>query len=172
MLSGVGDRDHLAKHGIDVEHHAPEVGQNMLDHLATPLGFEVREDSLFAAERPRELANYLVRRRGMLTSNIAEAYGFIRSQPALVLPNLELLFAPAPFVDEGLGTPSGHAAVIGAILLKPDSRGYVARHSADTFAKPIIDPRYLSDPDGRDQAAMLAGLRACVDITCGTAGIG
>ena len=160
MLSGVGDRDHLAKHGIDVEHHAPEVGQNMLDHLATPLGFEVREDSLFAAERPRELANYLLRRRGMLTFNIAEAYGFIRSQPALVLPNLELLFAPAPFVDEGLGTPSGHAVVIGAILLKPESRGYVALRSADPFAKPIIDPRYLSDPDGRDRAAMFGRICA------------
>ena len=133
----------------------------MLDHLATPLGFEVREDSLFAAERPRELANYLVRRRGMLTSNIAEAYGFIRSQPALVLPNLELLFAPAPFVDEGLRTPSAHAVVIGAILLKPESRGYVALRSADPFAKPIIDPRYLSDPDGRDRAAMF-GRTACL----------
>ena len=169
MLSGVGDRDHLAKHGIDVKHHSPEVGQNMLDHLATPLGFEVRQDSLFAAERPRELANYLLRRRGMLTSNIGEAYGFIRSQPELELPNLELLFAPAPFVDEGLGTPTGHAVVLGAILLKPESRGYVALRSADPFAKPIIDPRYLSDPDGRDRDAMLAGLRTCADIAAAPA---
>ena len=41
MLSGIGDRDHLAEHGIDTVHHSPEVGQNLLDHLVTILGFEV-----------------------------------------------------------------------------------------------------------------------------------
>ena len=40
MLSGIGDRDHLAEHGIDTVYHSPEVGQNLLDHLATPLGFD------------------------------------------------------------------------------------------------------------------------------------
>ena len=97
MLSGVGDRDHLAKHGIDVEHHAPEVGQNLLDHLGTPLGFEVREDSLFAAKRPRELANYLLRRRGMLTSNIAEAYGFVRSSDRSQDLSMRNRWVPASF---------------------------------------------------------------------------
>ena len=107
MLSGIGDRDQLADHGIDVVHHAPEVGENLLDHLVTPLGFEVAGDSLFAAEKPKQLVNYLVRRRGMLTSNVGEAYGFVRSRPDLELPDLELIFAPAPFFDEGFGEPRG-----------------------------------------------------------------
>ena len=97
MLSGIGDRDHLAEHGIDVVHHSPEVGQNLLDHLVTVLGFDVGDDSLFAAQKPKELINYLLRRRGMLTSNIGEAYGFVRSRPELDLPDLELIFGPAPF---------------------------------------------------------------------------
>jgi len=158
MLSGIGDRGQLAAHGIGVVHHSPEVGQNLMDHLVTPVGFDVRRDSLFAAEKPLQLVNYLVRRRGMLTSNVGEAYGFVRSRPDLDLPDLELIFAPAPYFEEGLGDPCGHAVVMGPILLKPCSRGTVTLSSADPTAKPIIDPRYLTDPDGVDRAAMMAGL--------------
>ncbi|WP_099022284.1 GMC family oxidoreductase [Mycolicibacterium palauense] len=164
LLSGIGDRDHLDDHGVPVVRHTPEVGRNLQDHLVVPLGFEVAGDSLFDAERPRQLAAYLLRRRGMLTSNIGEAYGFIRSRPDLELPDLELIFAPAPFFDEGLGTPTAHAVVFGPILVKPHSRGRVGLRSADPLAKPVIDPRYLSDPEGRDRAAMMAGLQACARI--------
>lgn len=101
----------------------------------------------------------------MLTSNVAEAYGFVRSRPELELPDLELIFAPAPFFDEGIGDPyTGHAVAFGPILVKPESRGRVALRSADPSAKPVIDPRYLSDPGGVDRAAMMAGLRMCARL--------
>lgn len=58
MLSGIGDRDHLAEHDIDTVYHAPEVGCNLLDHLVTVLGFDVEKDSLFAAEKPGQLISY------------------------------------------------------------------------------------------------------------------
>ncbi len=164
MLSGVGDRDHLAEHGIDTVHHSPEVGQNLLDHLVTVLGFDVLDDSLFAGEKPKELANYLLRRRGMLTSNVGEAYGFLRSRPELELPDLELIFAPAPFYDEALVEPAGHGVVFGPILVAPESRGQITLRSADPYAKPVIEPRYLSDPGGVDRAAMMAGLRISARI--------
>ena len=165
MLSGIGDRDHLGDHGIDTVYHAPEVGKNLIDHLATPLGFDVEDDSLFAAEKPKQLINYLLRHRGMLTSNVGEAYGFVRSRPELELPDLELVFAPAPFYDEGLlPEPPGHGVVFGPILLKPESRGQITLRSADPHAKPIIDPRYLSDPRAVDRAAMMSGLRICARI--------
>lgn len=162
MLSGVGDRDQLASHGIEVIRHVPGVGANLLDHLVVPLGFEVKNDSLFAAEKPLELVNYLIRRRGMLTSNVGEAYGFVRSRPDLELPDLELIFAPAPFFDEGIGDPYGHAIVMGPILLKPRSTGTITLRSADPMAKPVIDPRYLSDE--ADRTALMAGLRMSAEI--------
>lgn len=164
MLSGIGDEKQLAQFGIPVVHHSPEVGRNLLDHLVAPIGFEVRGDSLFDAEKPTELAGYLLRRRGMLTSNVGEAYGFVRSRPDLELPDLELIWAPAPFYDEGIGEPFGHGIATGPILLKPRSSGTVTLRSADPGAKPVIDPRYLSDPDGADRAAMLAGLRVAATI--------
>ncbi|OBF86400.1 glucose-methanol-choline oxidoreductase [Mycobacterium sp. 852002-51163_SCH5372311] len=165
MLSGIGDRDHLAEHCIDSVHHAPEVGQNLIDHLVAVLGFEVRGDSVADAEKPMQLINYLARRRGMLTSNVGEAYGFVRSRPELQLPDIELIFAPAPFYDEGLLTESpGHGVVFGPILVAPESRGQITLRSADPHAKPVIDPRYLSDANGADRAAMMEGMRMCARI--------
>jgi choline dehydrogenase-like flavoprotein len=165
MLSGIGDRDHLAEHGIDVVQEAPEVGSNLLDHLIAPMGFDVPGDTLFTAEKPLQLVNYFLRRRGMLTSNVGEAYGFVRSRPELELPDLELIFAPAPYFEEGIGDPyDGHAVVMGPILLKPHSRGAITLRSADPKDKPVIDPRYLTDDAGADRAALMAGLRMCADI--------
>lgn len=164
MLSGIGDKAQLDAHGIEVLHHSPHVGKNLTDHLAALIGWSVEKDSLFFAEKIPELVNYLVRRRGMLTSNVAEAYGFIRSRDSVSLPDVELIYAPAPFFDEGLIAPDAHAAVIGSVLLRPESRGEITLRSADPLAKPIIEPRYLSDPDGVDRQAMIEGLRVCTQI--------
>lgn len=161
MLSGIGDETHLREHGIDVHHHRPEVGRNLSDHLVSMLGYRVEAGSLLTAERVPELVNYLTRRRGMLTSNVAEAYGFVRSREDVGLPDLELIFGPAPFFDEGLIAQTEHAAVIGSILLDPKSRGHIRLRSADPFDKPVIDPGYLSDSGGVDRQTMLAGLALC-----------
>jgi choline dehydrogenase len=65
----------------------------------------------------------------------------VRSRPELTLPDLELFFGSAPFFDEGLGDPYGHAVLLASILLKPLSRGRISLRSADPMAKPVIDPR-------------------------------
>ncbi len=165
MLSGIGDRDQLSEHGIDVVAEAPDVGSNLLDHLVVPIGFDVPDDTLFAAEKPLQLVNYLVRRRGMLTSNVGEAYGFVRSRPDLEHPDLELIFAPAPYFEQGIGEPyDRHAVIMAPILLKPQSRGTITLRSPNPKDKPVIDPRYLTDDAGADRAALMSGLRMCADI--------
>ena len=148
MMSGIGGGEQLGEHGIDMVAHAADVGKNLLDHLVVPMGFDVPNDTLFAAEKPLELVNYLLRRRGMLTSNVGEAYGFVKSRPDLELPDLELVFAPAPYFEPGDPYP-GHAVVIAPILLKPYSSGTITLRSSDPKDKPIIDPRYLTDSRGR-----------------------
>ena len=103
----------------------------------------------------------------MLTSNVAEAYGFVRTEVAdragvpAGLPDIEIIFAPAPYVGEGLVPTPGEGLTLGAILLRPRSRGTIRLASADPDAKAVIDPGYLTDPDGIDAATMRAGLAEC-----------
>jgi choline dehydrogenase len=159
MLSGIGDGAELRAHGIDVVADRAQVGKNLRDHLVSGLIVEVAGGTLFSADRPKQVIDYLVRRRGMLTSNIAEAYGFVRSSSDLALPDLELLFAPVAYVGQGLEKPPRHGITLGVLLEQPHSSGTVALASADPTVAPVIDPRYLSDQDGADRRAMLAGLR-------------
>ncbi|MDE0546368.1 GMC family oxidoreductase [Microbacterium sp. C7(2022)] len=164
MLSGIGDRDELTTLGIPVVAHSPEVGKNLRDHLMAILAVEAKEDTLFLAEKPGQLVQYLTRKRGMLTSNVGEAYGFISSDASVELPDVELIFAPVAFIGEGLVAHEGHAITLGAILVQPESTGTITLASADPFEKPLIDPRYLSDPEGKDRAALLAGLARCEEM--------
>jgi choline dehydrogenase len=100
----------------------------------------------------------------MLTSNVAEAYGFVRSAPEVKIPDIEVIFAPAVYVEEGLAGIPGHGVSMGPILLQPKSRGQITLATADPFAKPLIDPRYLSDPAGEDRTVLMAGMAICEKI--------
>lgn len=164
MLSGIGPAAHLAEHSIPLLVDSPEVGQNLSDHLLSGLIVEVAGDTLFAAEKPAQIVDYLTRHRGMLTSNVAEAYGFVRALPDATLPDIEIIFAPVAFVAEGLEAPPGHGITLGAILLQPKSRGTVTLASSDPLAKAVIDPRYLSDAAGDDRRSLVAGLAVCERI--------
>lgn len=159
QLSGIGPAGLLRDLGVDVLVDRPEVGRNLRDHLVSALIPEVRGGTLLDATRPGQLVRYLTTRRGMLTSNVAEAYGFVRSRLDLELPDLELIFAPVAFIGEGLLPIPGHALTLGPILLTSRSSGTVAIASSDPLHKPVVDPCYLTDADGADRAAMLAGFR-------------
>jgi choline dehydrogenase len=167
MLSGIGPAEHLAEHGIPVVVDAPEVGTNLQDHLVAGLAPAAKGGTLYGAEKPAQLVKYVAQRKGMLTSNVAEAYGFVRTTVAdrvgadAGLPDIEIIFAPVPYVGEGLVPTPGEGITVGAILLRPVSRGTVRLASADPHAKPLIDPAYLSDAEGLDAAALTEGLLAC-----------
>jgi choline dehydrogenase len=157
LLSGIGPRTELERHRIPVVHELPGVGEHLQDHLAAGALYESRQPvSLYAAETVRQLLLYLVAHKGMLTSNVAEAAAFVRSQPDSPAPDVELLFAPVLFEDEGLEPPSAHGFTIGVVLLRPRSSGVIRLRSADPFDSPRIEPRYLSAAD--DLATLVHGV--------------
>lgn len=164
MLSGIGDPAELKAHGIDVVASAPEVGKNMRDHLVCLYGVSVDGGTLKTAESLPQIFKYLTKRTGMLTSNIAEAYGYVRTSPELAEPDIELIFAPVAFVQEGLVDPPEEAIGCGTVLQQPKSRGTISLRSANPLDKVIIEPGYLTDPDGADRAALLRGMEFCADI--------
>jgi choline dehydrogenase len=158
LVSGIGPARHLAAVGVDVVHDLPGVGRNLQDHVVGGIFVASRQPvSLAAAETPRNLLRYLVRRRGMLTSNLGEAIGFVRTRPELEAPDLELLFIPAVMREQGLVPPTEHGFTLACIVLQPRSVGYVELRSADPLEPPVIQPAYLTDPHDLD--VLLAGLR-------------
>jgi choline dehydrogenase len=159
MRSGIGDPDELRSLGIDVVAPRAEVGRNLQDHLLVAVVVRTpRPVSLVTAKSPRNLARFLVRGRGPLTSNVGEALALLRTSPDEPAPDLELIWAPVPFIDHGQVTPDGHGLTVGVALLQPQSRGRITLGPSDA-ATPHIDPGYLTDPGGRDLATMVTGVR-------------
>jgi choline dehydrogenase len=160
MLSGVGPADHLRATGIEVRHDLPGVGKELRDHLVCGVIVKARtRETLVSAESVPNLLRYLVLRRGMLTSNVAEACGFFRVPADAPAPNLELLFAPLPFIDHGLTRPTEHGLSLGVVLLQPRSAGSITLRSANPLDAPLIDPRYLTDDGGEDVRLLIEGMR-------------
>jgi choline dehydrogenase len=163
MLSGVGPAAHLRGIGIDVAVDAPDVGRNLQDHPYVPVVYESTVGgSLADAERPRALLEYLLRRSGPLTSNVAEACAFVRSDPSLPEADIQFHFGPAYFVENGFADYDGHALTMGPVLISPRSRGRIELASSDPGAKPRIVTNTLAEP--ADVAALVAGVRIAREI--------
>ena len=69
------------------------------------------------------------------------------------------MFAPVPFQDEGLTRPSFEGFTVAAVLLQPRSVGSVSLRAADPGSPPVIDPGFLTDPDGLDLRLLTVGVR-------------
>jgi choline dehydrogenase-like flavoprotein len=163
MLSGVGDSAELSKHGIDIVHHLPGVGQNLHDHPDFVFGYTSDNPNFTGLTLAgigriiKGIFQFRRERRGPMTSNIAEAGGFLKTDPNLPAPDIQLHFCMAvvnnhgrtPFFDSGF---SCHVC-----LLRPKSRGTVTLQSADPMKPPAIDPNFLGDPD--DVEAMVAAYK-------------
>jgi choline dehydrogenase len=160
MLSGVGPATILGLLQIPVVQDLPSVGQNLQDHAATGLSWAHDEPvSLFDSLTEENLVAFAQEGRGPLTSNIAEAGGFIRSDSSLQAPDIQFHAAPALYVDEPVFE---HGFGLGPCLLTPDSRGIVAPLSPDPTAKPYILHNYLSQET--DMARMVEGMRVAMEI--------
>ncbi|GAA3010515.1 GMC family oxidoreductase [Streptosporangium longisporum] len=153
MLSGVGPADELRAAGVEPVHELPGVGDGLQDHLASGIFLHCpRPITLAGAETAGNLLRFLAGGRGMLTSNVGEAVAFIRTSPEEPAPDIELIFAPGPFIDHGLTPPPGHGLTIASVLLRPESRGRVRLDGRDV----VIDPRYLTAE--ADVRRLVAGL--------------
>jgi choline dehydrogenase len=160
LLSGIGPATELAAAGVAPVHESLGVGKGLRDHLANGiLVASEGAETLFSAETIPNLLRWLARRRGPLTSNVAEGAAFVRTAVTLAAPDLELIFAPVLFEEEGLVRPSRHGFTIASVLLQPESEGEIRLASADPAEPPVIDPGYLTDPNGHDAAVLLHGIR-------------
>lgn len=149
QLSGIGEPGALRAAGVEPVHELPGVGANLQDHLSAGVVVACPQPvTMFAAESLGSVARYLFGRAGMLSSNVAEAVAFIapdRTPGSGTPPEIELIFAPVPFVEHGMVPPTGHGLTIGVVLLQPRSRGTVRIGGPAAAEPPVIEPGYLSD---------------------------
>jgi choline dehydrogenase len=158
LLSGVGPADELKRHGIVPVHDLPGVGQNLQDHPMVVLLFRSRRPvSLASAGSLLNRLRYLLLRRGPLTSNVGEALAFVHSRPDLPAPDLELIFAPVLYLDQGGVAPREHGFGVGVVALQPRSVGWISLRSAGPLEPPLIQPNYLGDPAGEDLRVLAHG---------------
>jgi choline dehydrogenase len=93
----------------------------------------------------------------MLTSNVAEAGGFVSVGGDSPAPNLQFHFAPGYFVDHGFQKFTGHAVTFGPTMIRPRSRGRITLRSSNPLDAPVIKANYFSDPYDLD--VMLEGVK-------------
>lgn len=161
MLSGIGPAAELGAHGIDVHIDLPGVGANLQDHLdVCTLQRATRRITYDTLFDPWVAARYYLQRQGPGTSNIAEAGGFARSPLAPdERPDLQFHFVPAQLDDHGRHRLPGSGYTLHVCGLRPHSRGRLRLASADPGDKPLLEAGYLSDPQQRDLAVLLEGLK-------------
>jgi len=158
MLSGIGPKDELAKHNIDLVHELAGVGQNLQDHPDTVVVNHHKRDDLLAI-RPKAmwwlfkqaLQYFKQKRSGILTSAVAESGGFIKSRPDLSRPNLQLHFIPAAFDDHGRDMKMllNYGISMHTCLLRPKSRGSVTLYGNKANQHPKITLNMLAHEDDK-----------------------
>jgi choline dehydrogenase-like flavoprotein len=152
LLSGIGSGDELRPFGIDVVHELPGVGKNLQDHLGAYMRWDINQPISAFGATPEQLAavqkQYFEQKKGFLTSNIAEAGAFLRTDPTKKVPNIQCFFLPylLPEAPVESSQPIGHGISVAFYINRPASVGQITLASADPLDQPLIDPNYLSNP--------------------------
>jgi choline dehydrogenase len=163
LLSGIGPAEELRAAGIEVRHDLPGVGRNLQDHPFVSMIWEVSDTStLYGADKPKALAEWLLRRSGKLSSTVAEVVAFTRTRGGLPAADIQFHMGAAYYEDHGAETYDGHCAVIAPVLVAPKARGQVWLRSADPTAKARIITNSLSEPE--DVESLIAGMRLAREI--------
>ncbi len=163
MLSGVGPATHLRNHGIDIVHELPAVGQNLQDHLDWTALYKTSSSESVGINLGMvrkffpALSAYRKKGEGPFTSVLAEAGGFLKTDPAETEADIQFHFVPGLVDDHGRKKHLGSGISCHVCVLRPKSRGSVTLASNDPAAPPAIDPNFLDHED--DLARLKKGAR-------------
>eukprot|EP00922_Rhytidocystis_sp_ex-Travisia-forbesii_P052072 GHVS01077284.1.p1 GENE.GHVS01077284.1~~GHVS01077284.1.p1 ORF type:complete len:560 (-),score=62.69 GHVS01077284.1:118-1599(-) len=161
MLSGVGPRDQLTKHGIDIVQELPGVGQNLQDHLEFYAQWRCTQPiTLLNSLRPHNMLRigiqWFLTRTGEGASSHLETGAFTRSRPDVPHPDIQWHFLPGLIENHGRSAASFHAFQLHIGTLRSKSRGSVTLQSSHHRDKVVVDPQYFSDEQD------IADMRVCV----------
>jgi choline dehydrogenase len=174
MLSGVGAKDELQRHGIEVKKELPGVGKNLHDHLFYPVSSlcSIKSNNYYLPwyRQAVALAEYLITKSGPFSIGPLEAVAFLKSSGESTRPDLQFQFTPTNAGDgdrvADMYNMSTFSQINGYSIfptqVRPTSRGHVALASADLSKPPIIQPNYLQEDE--DKKIMVAGGRKALEV--------
>lgn len=145
QVSGIGKPEMLGALGIDVVHPAPEVGENLQDHLQTWSVYRLNVQTV--NDRIRTVFGKLRTVFEGLIMQTGAYYGvtnfgiFVRTQPGLTRPDAQFHIHPA---SGSFREPDPFSGIsVGACQLRPESRGRIRIRSRDIHVHPAIYANYL-----------------------------
>lgn len=167
-LSGVGQAERLQNLGVPVVAHSPGVGENLIDHLQARITFEASQrvtlNEVISSPWRQALmgAQYLLTRRGMMTSPSATAHALARTAPGQNRPMVKIQMHHLSGADrysrtKGAGADLFPGFGIGLFQLRPASRGWIHAKTLSALDDPAMDPCYLDAAE--DVEVMLSALR-------------
>jgi len=168
QLSGLGSAEHLAELGIPVVRDMPGVGAHLHDHFNTYSTHRLsRHASLndLAASLPRRLASgarYLFTRHGLLATTGLFVGAFVRSDPALERPDIQLnlsAWSTGERSRNGINPHPFPGITISPVHLRPEGRGHVRAISPDPLVAPEIRFNFLASD--YDMRALVFGIKLC-----------
>lgn len=163
-LSGIGQPALLADRGIALTHQLDGVGENLRDHIAPRMQMGISQPGITYNDRMRGLRavwqalRYLTTGRGFMSIPSGPVLAFVRSQPHLETPDLQIHFVPFTIADlkrRKLGREPGLTASIYQLL--PESRGSIHIKSNDPTMHPAIRYNFLSD--AIDRQVLIDGVK-------------
>jgi choline dehydrogenase len=162
MLSGIGPADDLRSHGIGVVADIAAVGSNLQNHPGVDLQFSTRYEDSLTAElnvfgRAKLGADWVIRRKGLGTTNFFETAAFLRTRDDVDFPNMQYEFLPLTrkLVNGKLIPIPGFQVWMD--LSRPDSRGFVTLRSANPADAPSIVFNHMQSR--QDMQDMIDGIR-------------
>ena len=140
LLSGIGPAEHLREHGIDLVADLPGVGENLHDHLLSPV--------IFSAEREV----------GPPSPGLpaCQTHLFWRTQPGLPGPDIQPIHFMVPMYEEWMEGPENGFTLLGG-MVRPLSRGTIRLSGPSPEAPLLIDPDVLAEE--ADLASLVAAVK-------------
>jgi len=158
QVSGIGPGVLLRRHGVDVRHELPGVGENLQDHLQIRAVFAVEGTRTLntlansAWGKLRMALEYAWRRSGPMSMAPSQLGAFARSSPEQPWPDLEYHVQPLSLDAFGEPLHAFDAFTASVCNLNPSSRGRVQLASPLTEDPPLIAPHYLATARDRQVA--------------------
>lgn len=170
MLSGVGPGGHLKEHGIEVVQELP-VGDNLHEHPALMIQARTSVPSYNTQLGPmgvlRHGYDWLLHGRGMLSTVVFQALSFIKTDPSLSHPDVQLHFAPCGIVstDDNIGLLKENSYAIQANVNRSRSRGTLRLKDSLPTSPPAIQANMLAD--SYDLSTLIAGTKFMLSLCDG-----